>query len=402
MRRNRNGQIPSYRSPGSVLLTTARFVVSAASIILALGIAVPGMAQTSAVELTGNPSPSGLSGFPGSKFTLGDPNSTTRALVGVLSRERSDNPCFVSVGWEDVNQFGSNDAVTKDLCGPKGASSGTMGATYANTGGLANRVFITGAQVCMNKADDRVKGIHLHGQRITDAGALVDFGPDAQDARTNCHQDHWKRWVSCPVGQIATAAIMHFEAGNTPRSWTGIELKCRGLRVTGTISTNPANTGGSSTALAEVIDCTATQEKDIRAVAWNIADDWRNFASSVENVTGKNIGSCIEKRFSENGKVQCETVDKCTKKGCRQGHSFPGKAEIKIYPDFLNRIENYAQADRRACYAAVLAHEFTHTCWFAESRPEAREDAAFAYWQQRFPGTSGFNINNPTNGCGLD
>ncbi len=39
-----------------------------------------------AVELTGEPAPSGLTGFPGSKFTLGDPDSTSRALVGVVFR----------------------------------------------------------------------------------------------------------------------------------------------------------------------------------------------------------------------------------------------------------------------------------------------------------------------------
>ena len=34
-------------------------------------------------------------------------------------------------------------------------------------------------------------------------------------------------------------------------------------------------------ALDEVIDCNSTQEKDIRAVAWNIVDDWSNFAHRV-------------------------------------------------------------------------------------------------------------------------
>jgi hypothetical protein len=208
--------------------------------------------------------------------------------------------------------------------------------------------------------------------------------------------------VNCPAGQIATAAIVHFEAGKTPRSWTGIGLQCRSLRVTGTTTVGSAASSTSSKGIADVSGCSDTEEKDIRAVAWNIADDWGNFAKAVESVTGKNVGSCLEGRFSKNGKVQCETKDVCNNKGCRQGHSFPGKDEIKIYPNFLNRIKNYAQADRRACFAAILAHEFTHTCWFAESRPEAREDAAFAYWQQRFPGTPGFNVNNSQVGCGLD
>lgn len=384
------------------MLITARLVVGTALILCALGIAVPGAAQTVAVELTGDPSSSGLSGFPGSKFTLGDPNSSRRALVGVVSRERSDEPCFVSVGWEDVNQFGTNGAVTKELCGGKGATSGTMGATYANTGGVANRVFITGVQVCMNRGDDRIKGIHLRGQRITDASTLVNFGPDAQDTRTNCHQDHWKRWVSCPAGKIATAAIIHFEAGNTPRSWTGIELRCRGLRITAAGSVDPTSPGSSSTALAEVIDCNATEEKDIHAVAWNIVDDWRNFARSVENATGKNIGSCIEKRFSENGKVECVHKEKCKQDGnrCKLGFGAGLGKKIKIFQTFFDNIDAMPQADRRACYAALMTHEFSHTCeHYAESGPEARAEAAFDYWKARFKVSSSLKIDAD---CGLN
>jgi hypothetical protein len=157
------------------------------------------------------------------------------------------------------------------------------------------------------------------------------------------------------------------------------------------------------TALDAVTDCETTQETDIRATAWNIADDWANFAASVQLQSSFDVGDCLQDRFSKNGKVQCESKDVCKNNGtCRQGHSFPGKQEVKIYPSFLNHIKNFSQPDRRACYAALLTHEFTHTCWRAEGRSETREDAAFAYWQKRFPGTSGFNINGTTNGCGLD
>ena len=237
-----------------VISRAGRLVVRSAAILCTIGLLQPSPTLAAAVvALTGEPAASGLTGFPGSKFTLGDPDSTSRALVGVVSRERSDDPCYVSVGWEDLNQSSVNGALTKDLCGGNGPTSGTMGATYANTGGTANRVFITGAQVCMNSSDDKIKGIHLRGQRITDAGILANFGPDEQDARTNCHQDHWKRWVDCPAGQIATAAIIHFEAGNTPRSWTGIELRCRSLRTTGTTSIDTAPSVLSNR-LADVID----------------------------------------------------------------------------------------------------------------------------------------------------
>lgn len=356
------------------------------------------------VELTGEPSSTGISGFPGSKFTLGNAGSGSRALVGVLSRERSDKPCEVSVGWEDVNQSSTNDAITKDLCGKKSATSSTMGGTYANTGGTANRVFVSGVQVCMNKGDDRVKGIHLRGKRISDTGSLTDFGPDQQDSRNNCHQDHWKRWVNCPDGQIATAAIIHFDAGNTPRSWTGIGLQCRAITVTGTsvsYNTEPATLNSDSKGLAETIDCTDTESSDIRAVAWNIADDWDNFSNKLESSTGQNVGSCLQKRFAEDGKVQCVHTPKCNQAGkCKLGFGGGLGSKIKIFQTFFDKIKSIPQPDRRACYAALMAHEFSHTCeHYAEAGPEARGAAAFNYWKGRFGVSSDLKVDKD---CGMN
>src|SRR5262245_19626351 len=168
MRKNSTQLLRAY-SIRDAIESNGRLVICSTAIICAIGLYQPSPAlAAAAVELTGEPAPSGLTGFPGSRFTLGDPDSTSQALVGVVSRERSDDPCFVSVGWEDVNRSSVNGASTKDLCGGNGPNSGTMGATYANTGGTANRVFITGAQVCMNSGYDKIKGIHLRGQRIND------------------------------------------------------------------------------------------------------------------------------------------------------------------------------------------------------------------------------------------
>ena len=401
MRKNR-AQLQRAHSIRDAVSSTGRLVVCPIAILCAIGLLQPSVAlAAAAVELTGEPAPSGLSGYPGSKFTLGDPDSTSRALVGVVSRERSDDPCFVAVGWEDVNQSSSNDASEKNLCGGNGPNSGTMGATYANTGGTANRVFITGAQVCMDRGDDKIKGIHLRGQRITDAGTLEDFGPDEQDARTNCHQDHWKRWVNCPAGQIATAAIIHFGAGNTPRSWTGIELRCRGLRTTGTISVD-TSAGVVSNRLADVIDCNATEEEDIRAVAWNVVDDWGNFSKSMEDAIGDDPGNCIQGRFSANGKVQCVHEEKCKRDGvkCTLGSGGGLGTKIKIFGSFFNKIDAMPQPDRRACYAALMTHEFSHTCeLYAETGPERRASAAFKYWKGRFAVSSGLTIDEH---CGMN
>ena len=93
-----------------------------------------------------------------------------------------------------------------------------------------------------------------------------------------------------------------------------------------TAQTCPADCGSGppaeshpDSALDEVIDCDSTQELDIRAVAWNIVDDWSNFRSAVENETGKNLGNCIEKRFSTDGRVRCVSEYRCNNKGCIPG-----------------------------------------------------------------------------------
>ncbi len=402
MLEDRNESLGAFDATATWLRKTWRLLRHAA-VLCATLLSVPTVAQTVAqVELTGTPSSSGLSGFPGSAFTLGDPDGSGRALVGVLSRERSDKPCSVSIGWEDVNQSGTNGALTKDMCGDNGPTSSTMGGTYANTGGTANRVFVTGVQVCMNEDDDRIKGIHLRGQRITETGTLASFGPDAQDSRSNCHQDHWKRWVDCPSGQVATAAIVHFAAGNTPRSWTGIGLQCRGIRTTGgatPASTEPATLDsaiGNSKGLAEVIGCSDTEALDARAVAWNIADDWNDFSRAVESATGQTMGSCIQERFASNGVLECVHERMCNPDGtkCELGGG-PGLGKrIKLFQTFFDKISNMSQPDRRACYASMMTHEFSHTCeHYKEKGPEARAVAAFAYWKERFPVSSGLTID---------
>jgi hypothetical protein len=163
----------------------------------------------------------------------------------------------------------------------------------------------------------------------------------------------------------------------------------------------PDRTAPASTALDEVVDCTATQETDIRAVAWNIADDWTNFDATIERETSFSLGKCTRDRFSRNGRVRCMAQNNCGPNGCRAGWSSFLTQTIRIYPSFLNGIATLPQADRRACLAALMTHEFTHSCDRAEGRSEAREDAAFNYWKSRFPVTSTLNINGIP-GCGLD
>jgi hypothetical protein len=166
-------------------------------------------------------------------------------------------------------------------------------------------------------------------------------------------------------------------------------------------NTNHPTDSDDDNALDEVIDCDSTQEKDVRVVAWNIADDWIDFRNAVENATGKNLGDCMQDRFSKNGKVQCVAKEKCNKDGeCKLGFGGGLKQKVKIFETFLDTVEPMPQPDRRACYAALMTHEFSHTCeHYGEDLPEARAVAAFDYWKERFAVTPSLD---PEDDCGLN
>jgi hypothetical protein len=136
-----------------------------------------------------------------------------------------------------------------------------------------------------------------------------------------------------------------------------------------TAQTWPADCGSGppaeshpDSALDEVIDCDSTQEMDIRAVAWNIVDDWSNFESAVENETDIPLGSCFKNRFFTNGIVECESRENCNGDGerCVLGRASPFNQRLRIFQTFFDNIADMPQADRRACYAGLIAHEFSH------------------------------------------
>ena len=157
--------------------------------------------------------------------------------------------------------------------------------------------------------------------------------------------------------------------------------------------------GVSRAALDEVIDCNDVDRKDIKAVAWNVADDWKNFEKHLEEVTALNIKKCMENRFKKNGKVQCIYKEDCGKKGCKLGFASPLKKKIKMYQTFFDNIEKMPQADRRACYAGLMTHEFGHSCDRFEKGSEKLEDAGFSYWKGRVNVSNSLNANLD---CGFD
>lgn len=201
------------------------------------------------VRLTGTPVPSEeISGFRGTSFELGIPDSESvdeYAVVGLTSEERKDHPCYVSVKTENLNDPSKKLDLQKVLCDGKDRSK-RIEASYLDSS-YDKRSFVTGVSVCMNNDNTRVKGLQVRGVTITDdgrigpvegtiqgqvSGGLKHIAPkEPKSERPNCN--NWRRWAVCPgSNQVATAVVLHFEAGKEPRSLTGIGLQCRTLEST--------------------------------------------------------------------------------------------------------------------------------------------------------------------------
>lgn len=188
-----------------------------------------------------------VSGYKGTAFTLQDDNED-HAIYGMVSSERKDQPCFAMIRTENINDHADDDGgEVLDLCGGK-ATSSLLKVEYPDLPLYDPRIFVKGVRVCLNSKGTRVKGLQLSGRQITDDGKPIEltynepidflvggavpvdvFDPtQPKDQRPNCDKDQWKRWAECPRhNQIATGAILHFEAGKEPRALTGIQLQCR-------------------------------------------------------------------------------------------------------------------------------------------------------------------------------
>lgn len=183
------------------------------------------------VVLDGDIHTTARSGKLGAAFTVGDAASDDFALWGMYGKERSDDPCWVQVNTEALNTTIAKGAAAKELCGSSGPNnSSLLSADFADGDFTGPRAFISGVKVCMNNDQSKVKGWILYGREITEDGDLVDLTLHATAGpRPNCTT--WMSQVNCPAGELATAAVFHFDTTTEPRSWIGVALKCRAVTV---------------------------------------------------------------------------------------------------------------------------------------------------------------------------
>ncbi len=146
-------------------------------------------------------------------------------------------------------------------------------------------------------------------------------------------------------------------------------------------------------------DCTSKQNKEIlKAIEWG-ANNWNEFEYALENIRDwpVNIGNCLENRFKKNGKVVCEKSDKGNCKG-NNGWASALNKKCHMCPSFLDKIGKLPNAvDRKACYFALVTHEWGHTCDRGHKTLEIIDDEAFDFWKSKHPKTT---IN--FGACGMD
>ena len=186
------------------------------------------------VALSGTVHTTARSGAAGVQHTVGTASSDTYALWGVSGKETgafTNVPCWVHIKTENVNDINDEIGHNEDQCGSSGPADGSLlVADFANTDFTGEHAFVSGAKVCMNSDNTKVKGWILYGRQINDDGSLTDLTLSAlAGPRPNC--DTWKQRVDCPTGEIATAAVLEFDSSTTPRAWLGISLKCRAVTV---------------------------------------------------------------------------------------------------------------------------------------------------------------------------
>jgi hypothetical protein len=186
------------------------------------------------VTLSGTVHTTARSGASGTQFTVGSASSGTYALWGLSGKETggfTNVPCWAHIKTENINDINDQIGHNEDHCGSSNPTDGSLlVADFANTDFTGERAFVSGAKVCLNSDDTRVKGWVLYARQIQADGSLLDLKLDAiAGPRPNC--DTWKQRVNCPLGEIATAAVLEFDSGSTPRAWKGISLKCRAVTV---------------------------------------------------------------------------------------------------------------------------------------------------------------------------
>jgi len=198
------------------------------------------------LDNTKTPPITGISGFAGTPVRVGPTPGVRFGLSGIDNSEQRDRPCFLRVKSDAVRESlvetwtsdmmrydeadRCDDRTPGDAISVRAYTTNDFATTHDDE---LYQVYVSGVRICTNNDATRLKGVEIRARRILVQGDEVVVQSVAldetrrQDARGHCNDDNWRAWVDCPAAHIATAAVAHYEAGNEPRSITGLQLECR-------------------------------------------------------------------------------------------------------------------------------------------------------------------------------
>lgn len=147
---------------------------------------------------------------------------------------------------------------------------------------------------------------------------------------------------------------------------------------------------GAARADTDVKDCAPGESLEMeQAIEWG-ADHWKEYEPVLEKAADVNIKNCLENRFKKNGKIVCEKDQggMCSDRdGNNNGWASALNKRCHMYPSFLNRVKGMTgpdnKANRKACYFALITHEWAHTCERSHKSIEILDDTAFDFWKDK-------------------
>lgn len=189
----------------------------------------------------GGTSETNLSGQGGHTVTTKEPGNGA-FLIGIESEEQSDVPCGWRFLWYRDND---SDARQGYFTTRGGDCSSTVDwnddwGTRYHENATIDRILnptdddvraVKSVQVCMNRDDDRIKGVRVGGAHVDSDGRVSsDSNIDGEFERTNCHD--WSTERTCPSGEVAVGIKVEFGdahdmiSGSSDNNASGMRLIC--------------------------------------------------------------------------------------------------------------------------------------------------------------------------------
>jgi len=178
-------------------------------------------------------------------------------LSGMIAYEGGDKPCRFTL----TSFFGEeNFTLTRSLQLCNATGSQKRIDLDPNRRQAVRRI-----QVCMNRADTRVKGVRLFGAEPDAQGRFQPVSATVSFHRTNCH--HWAPPVSCPGKKVAAGVRFEHDNGAV----TGMGLMCVASKWLPENASTLDSTSLQTTGPATVTDFSGSEANDGQIMSADLA-----------------------------------------------------------------------------------------------------------------------------------